>query len=503
MLEGKTMETFQEALERLDSVTGIQTIRKKDPFTLTCKFDHGTLESWKVDKEKEELDLNKVLYKGMNLKKFRSSLNSIDQNEELAVFYVMCLRDYEKVDSYYYDTNWIAVDPALPYWINKNGQPEFVIMKRRVNKKALQIILKTKLAFFADDTLYPVLPSAVQVLGTLLDCSAAFRQQDEHQLGNAIMIAEKLSETDNLRILCRERTKGFCPVYSAFGASYQRIEQAEFFDSVMDYLKNFMIFEIDKWKIRSEDSEILLRVLSIDLDALDRCEKECRSMIEPVIQSARKNRKKQLYLRNEPVEYMIRIQTGDMSGKALVVQSLFRYEEAEVMLENNTMKHTSKYYKGGIYKLVSGIGSSILHAYQNLHRLQCCGGIMEYDSFLGSINKIIGKKRTKEAEAAIHWMCSLNSCNALDQYLGMVSSTYRSLPDKQAMMLKKAYKDLLDNYSGKVTEDTHASEKSTAAAGEKNITAAPAIEWAVADEENELSASGDAGKSVAPTRSAI
>lgn len=119
MLEGKTMETFQEALERLDSVTGIQTIRKKDPFTLTCKFDHGTLESWKVDKEKEELDLNKVLYKGMNLKKFRSSLNSIDQNEELAVFYVMCLRDYEKVDSYYYDTNWIAVDPALPYWINK------------------------------------------------------------------------------------------------------------------------------------------------------------------------------------------------------------------------------------------------------------------------------------------------------------------------------------------------------------------------------------------------
>lgn len=97
----------------------------------------------------------------------------------------------------------------------------------------------------------------------------------------------------------------------------------------------------------------------------------------------------------------------------------------------------------------------------------------------------------------------MNSCNALDQYLGMVSSTYRSLPDKQAMMLKKAYKDLLDNYSGKVTEDTHASEKTTAAAGEKNITAAPAIEWAAADEENELSASGDAGKSVASARAAI
>ena len=120
MLEGKTMETFQEALERLDSVTGIQTIRKKDPFTLTCKFDHGTLESWKVDKEKEELDLNKVLYKGMNLKKFRSSLNSIDQNEELAVFYVMCLRNYEKVACYNGDTTWIVVDPALSYWTNEN-----------------------------------------------------------------------------------------------------------------------------------------------------------------------------------------------------------------------------------------------------------------------------------------------------------------------------------------------------------------------------------------------
>ena len=48
-----------------------------------------------------------------------------------------------------------------------------------------------------------------------------------------------------------------------------------------------------------------------------------------------------------------------------------------------------------------------------------------------------------------------------------------------------------------------ASEKSTAAAGEKNITAAPAIEWTAADEENELSASGDAGKSVASARAAI
>src|SRR5699024_4356740 len=152
------------------------------------------------------------------------------------------------------------INPWEPYRL-EDGVPVFDTLELHVSEAEFRILTETGLALYCETTevLYPVTEAAYPSMGRLLDCTMAFQQLDQHLLGTALLVAEKLTYRNRLDVICRKRTERVHPVVGIAGNRYRSMPQADFYRQCLQYLAPQLgVFHTCSWSVSDFQSSLVL-----------------------------------------------------------------------------------------------------------------------------------------------------------------------------------------------------------------------------------------------------
>lgn len=265
--EGDCTEKLIEVLEELESVTGIDSlVRSGEKLTLECIRERGKLKNWKLCIDTKAFSTERAIHSGKNYSSFFKELEKLDQPETLFSqpdCYVLCYASTETTKDWKgnIDSNWILINPWEPYQIS-NGVPIFRTKKVNLTESEYQAMTETGLAFWCEttDIFYPITEIAYSSIGRLLDCTMAFQKVDQHLLGSALVIAEKLTYRKSLQIVYRQRSAKVKPMVSMVGQKYHTISQSEFFQKCLYGISTQCgVYDVAKWSISDKNTILDLR----------------------------------------------------------------------------------------------------------------------------------------------------------------------------------------------------------------------------------------------------
>lgn len=262
--EGTNYEELIEILEEMESLTETDSLVRKDQkIRVECVKENGKLRNWNLY---GDIALKMKPYSmGKTLRQFKKQLEEMQSETNLFDFpdcYILChlstkiSRNWDgNVISY-----WIKIDPALPYQMD-NGFPVFESMKIVMNENEYAAMEAIGLAFYNEstDTYYPFTETAYASLGRMFDCSMAFKNVDQHLLGTALLLAEKISKSKFVRILHRHKNEHVKPVLSVVGNNYEIFSHKSFFELAMAYgAANLGIYQVKEWQVTDEKTILIL-----------------------------------------------------------------------------------------------------------------------------------------------------------------------------------------------------------------------------------------------------
>lgn len=408
---GKNQEEFLKILTELDQSTNIDCILKtKQRFCVTGVRNNGKIQDWAVGISLEKYNCSKPNAKG---KTFNSFLDALENMDEIVTWEpdcsVLCYCDTDlnrswdgKIISY-----WYLLDSGVPYVV-KDHQPVFKIIKLVLDESDYKVMMQTKIAFYSETTedVYPILETAFPSVGKLLDSVMSFKGLDEHPLGSALLLADKLSGMKDVRFLYRQRSENVKPIMCMMGRKYEYCPQIEFFQEALNEIAKNAIYDISKWSISDE-----------------------LTTLEVIIQHP-----------NTEYQLGFLMKTSDLAGAALSIVAFAKIGRGYIELKKNKSYHSREYVKSGkAASLFDGLWDAFDYfdsVYSELENRKC-----KYDEiFMRPILLLLGKKRSKLVEPVEEGIY-----NAKDLFKSIISRTAQPLPVKQAGVLRELYKQLMDH----------------------------------------------------------
>lgn len=265
-------------------------------------------------------------------------------------------------------------------------------------------MIQTGLVFYCKSTkvYYPVTNLALKSIGRLFDATMAFNRLDEHLLGAAIFVAEKMSYTKKLRIIHRSRSQNIRPVLAVVGRKYDLFPQKVFFEKCMEQATEIGVFSIRQWSISDELST---------LDVI---------FPEPW---------KEYY-------FGLEMQTSDIPQYSLKVTAYVVLNDFRIDLSSNSEIHCGSLGEESIAALFNGLVDEMekfAKTFESFKTAEC-----NFDTkLLKETHKILGKKRTASLTPVKSGVYP-----AEELFMEILKTRYLSLKDQQDKKLKRSFLDL-------------------------------------------------------------
>lgn len=411
----KNGKNFDELLQTLGNRKLMEQSVNDAPDTLTVDFQAQKIVRWKITSP-TKANNHTLIKRGTRFDYLSQMIETL--NKEVNLFEpdqfcsVLCFLDEKKMKSGY-KSRWFRIDPGVPYEITSKGQPKFNIESFQLNEREREKMMETKLAFYHNGEIYPILKEAIPSIGSLLDCTAAFKDMDEHQLGSAILISEKLAKKKKgIRLLYREHTGKMKPVVSICGSKFNHLDLKEIFSKIYDLVSKEHIYKVDKWFLYDDSVQVYLEYL------------------------------------DETEHVGIIISAGDLPGNGVSITSYAKVNECYIPLKWNVKRHNGMFPEKNYELLMTGIESSLRTYLKDVERLKE-ESVAYTEDLLTDVYAALGKKRSAALELSYQ---DGSKYPAYDLFVGLVKETYTNLPEKQAGMLRKAYAGLYRGIVRKVED---------------------------------------------------
>lgn len=425
ILEGKSTDSLLEILDEIDSITKVDSVVKNgQKISIECIRENGHLKCWGVDADTNMLADSIPFARGNKRDPFLATIDSMDEEAQLfdtMDCYVLCHLNTEAAKNWQGEivSHWIRISPYQPYTIVGN-KPEFEIVKLELSESDYKVMMETKLSFYckSTDILYPLRTVSFPAVGKLLDCTSAFNRLDEHMLGSALLIAEKLSYQKNgIRFLSRSRGENVRPIISIVGHRYVHFPQKDFFKSALEIVKEqagiyeLGIDDVSKWSVSDEVTTLEIMFKSSHL-----------------------------------LEYQpgLIVKTGDIAGTSLSVTAFIKIGKDYVYVKENSALHTGTF---DMNKLFEGIFESISQTEEIYNFLSMNKCYFAEGEYTGAIFPILGKRRSQEVKPI-----TAGTYNCFAFYKLLVEATSQHLPKKQYNMLCRLYGEILNQIFERTNE---------------------------------------------------
>lgn len=363
--EGKDEASMLKALDAIDQVSIRALARRNQRVVLECEYSEGKIAGWKAEMKGHVEDEVKFPKYGRRYSSLEEAINDLNKVMEVLKdddpCYVLSMRD-AKITGGSIVTNWFVVDPGCPYVFNKKGQPVFDVITKKLSLEEYEFVKDTRLAFYKEGILYPFTEESIYSVGAFLDCNCAFKKLDDHTLGSALLIAEKLGYRRNLQIIYRERKGNVKPILSIRGSAFVYTSQKEFFEEALKYANSLGLTKAEGWCVSSAESRLELEVL----------------MNEPL-----------------PYKIILALSTSDQRATSFKAGVYARFDGMDMELKRNQVSHR-KNAAQEMEELFFGLSAAIKdfqQKYAALCRSVCCYR-KEYASLF---QKVIGGKRIAAA----------------------------------------------------------------------------------------------------------
>lgn len=417
--EGKDKQELINILEEISELTKVDSLVKSgEKFSVKCRKEGKQL-NWTLESERTNLKKGRIIATGKNFQKLFDTLESINEDSALLDApdcVVLCYVSVEQSKDWQENviSHWIEINPCSPYEL-KDGQPHFKVKTVTLPEEDFRMLSQTGLAFYCEttDIYYPITELSFDSIGRLFDCTMAFSRLDSHMLGSALLLAEKISYTNKLRVIHRASGK-IRPVLAVIGRKYCLFSQNDFFKRAMENAAAIGVYEINKWSIDDELSTLELKFPNFQL---------------------------------EKYHFGMIIQTSDIPKYSFKVETFVELNGACITLLMNKASHNVNFNIKSIDELFYGAKEAMLqfsHTYDNLKKYNCY-----FDkSMLKKIHMLLGKKRTaglKEIKSGI--------LPAQKLYDELLETRYIKIKDQQFALLKVAFKELLDQIANNLEEE--------------------------------------------------
>ena len=233
------------------------------------------------------------------------------------------------------DTFWFEVDPVMA---GTNDTPKEFDTQKGVAKLEFDLTkiglteaeykaCTSKLALWDEEQkiLYPIQPCATSSVGKILGCDVIFRHDVSAPLASAIILAERIAGTKNLRFLTRKRTEKVRPLIAFLGKRYSYISQLDFVREALGILQKNCIFHIENWIVSDEYTKI-----QIVIDNMN-------SLYQPIVE----------------------IHFSDISTPELCVSVFARFGKGRILLRRNNDYHCEAFKRRGVRSLFDGVFDAI------------------------------------------------------------------------------------------------------------------------------------------------
>ena len=409
--EGKDQTELLNLLKEMDELTAMDSLVKNEEHVqIDCVRENGRLKNWKLMSKGSSSKCNTVYATGRTYRRFFKELETINTKTDLFTrtdCYILCYLSAEIAKDYIgnYLTNWVKIEPGLPYSVGPNG-PCFQTLQLALSESEHNLMTQTGLAFYdeKEEVLYPITRAAYVSLGRLFDCTMAFRNLDQHLLGSALLLAEKISYSKELRIIHRRKGNRIRPVLSVVGKNYSIFSQHTFFETALSEVAPTLgIFEIEKWSIAEE-----FTTLSFIYDILW-----------------------------DDYYYRVNVKTGDSANCPFSATLSVQIGHAEIVLLSNTRSHKREFTKEDVQELFSGFFDKMKEfneLYEQIRKYNCHFN----PSWLDDIHKTLGQKRSKDLDRIEE-----GDYHAESLLHEILSTRYMEIPDRQMSELKKNLLDLI------------------------------------------------------------
>lgn len=264
--EGNSIEELIKTLKEEDSLTNQDVLVKTgQKITLDCCRTRSGFTKWTLSCHGSQLASQKPFKTGRNYKSFEKALADLDEEADLFETpdcMVLCYvsGNMQKDWKGNVVSSWICINPWTPYHV-KNGVPVFETVELRLTESEFQVMTETGLALWCEttDILYPITETAYPSMGRILDCTAAFNRVDQHLLGTALLLAEKLTYRKKLTVICRERTSRVRSVVGIAGKRYTNLPQSVFFEkSLFCTATQLGVFHVQSWSVSDQFTELTI-----------------------------------------------------------------------------------------------------------------------------------------------------------------------------------------------------------------------------------------------------
>lgn len=403
LCEGRTQEELMQVLQELDEATSMDLfIRNGDKVAIDCKKENGQLRDWKVhcfpSLKHTPLSIGST---------YRGFLKKLDQmNEEEELFrndecQILCYLSTQvnKTWNGLIISKWFMIDPFIPYEI-VNGEIKFQTKEVQMREEEFAVMSKTGLAFYnrKSGVYYPITESAFTSLGKLLESQMAFRRVDDHLLGTALILAEKISKLTELRLICRSKKDRLKPVVSIAGRRYQLFSQKKFFEKItQNAAATLGLYKVNHWVIEDDKTSLMLEYSNSW----------------------------------EDFSFYLTFSTGDSNSTPFCAKLDVAYKGSIYTLLSNTQKHENKFSIEDVPNLLFGVEEK-MEEYRALH-IRLSNQVCSFnEEWLNDIHTLLGKKRVRNLPK-IESGCYV----AKDLWERILTTRNMSLPERQNQMLEQ------------------------------------------------------------------
>lgn len=408
MKTGKSKEELLSTLDELDSLTNMDSVlRPKQKIYIEAERSGGNICNWSLREDMAAYKDSYPFKKGLKKKELLKALDSLNTEKEFDTISCRVLCYGETDTALTWDgkikSTWICIDPYFPFEM-KDGKPDFETVFFEMDESDYKLAMETRIAIYIPETkvLYPLKAVSYESFGKLMDCSASFKPSDkESPLAEALLIANKISDSKQLKVIYRNTNRWIRPVIGAAGGRFHIFSQRWFLETVEHYVSTLTdnSFELKDWSVA--DQRTVVRY-SFTIDDTD---------------------------------FVIRAVTSDIPGQAISVSLMAQEGKADLLLKRNSSYHYENFGQTDVKNLFEGFAAA-------MKRYACCyKELAEVDirfetNMLNNVFRILGKKKSKN----IH--IEEGMYNALALYSLVTEETYCTLPPKQAKELATEYAKL-------------------------------------------------------------
>lgn len=411
---GNTFDELIETLKTLERQNHVKKIHNNaSRLNIRCRLDavNQKISDWELDVDGIDVQ-TPPCSKGTTFAELKTALNDMNQSKNLLSLHyscdVLCFLDAEvKKFGGKIGVRFFRIEPGFPYTIDKQGQPHFRTISFDLSDWEYERIMETRIAFFCEGVIYPITKKAADSVGSVLDCSAAFKTLDQHPLGSALLLSEKFETTRRLNVVYRTCTDLVKPIESVVLKKYVHYPQYVFFDTLHTMLSqrcHYGFFDIRSWSASDR-----LTVLDLKLTA-------------------------------DP-DYGIELKTGDFSGISMSVTAYYMVNGCKLPLICNTESHMKHFADGGYDRLLENILESI----ENFKNRKPQNAVYKSE-YMTPIFSVLGVKRTQKIKISL----VENQIYDVDDMLRtIITESFFKLSVKQDKNLRYEYMQLFKHLLAK------------------------------------------------------